>query len=67
MHRILLCAFIALAAGCATTIHDRAGLTSVEHYVRTKSTAPAIAGQDALLYVREVTQSPAAAPIRMFW
>ena len=60
MQRILLCTFIALVAGCATTNHDRAGLTSVDHYVRTKSTAPAIAGQDALLYVREVTQSPAA-------
>jgi pimeloyl-ACP methyl ester carboxylesterase len=33
---------------------DGARLLSVDHYVRVKSTAPAIAGQDALLYVREV-------------
>jgi hypothetical protein len=29
-------------------------LLRVDHFVRVKSTAPAIAGQDALIYVREV-------------
>jgi pimeloyl-ACP methyl ester carboxylesterase len=33
---------------------DGARLLSVDHYVRVKSTAPAMAGADALLYVREV-------------
>jgi pimeloyl-ACP methyl ester carboxylesterase len=33
---------------------DGARLLSVDHYVRVKSTAPAITGQDAQIYVREV-------------
>lgn len=56
----LLSAFIALAliafAPCA--LSDRtdngARILRVDHYVRIKATAPAIAGQDAVLYVREV-------------
>jgi pimeloyl-ACP methyl ester carboxylesterase len=38
-----------LAAGCSTT-----SLVTNDHYVRVKSTAPALAGQDAQIYVREV-------------
>ncbi len=50
----LLCTFALLFAGCATTGGDRSGLVSVDHYIPVKSTAPSIAGQRALLYVREV-------------
>jgi pimeloyl-ACP methyl ester carboxylesterase len=41
-------------ASSAALADDGARLLSVDHYVRVKSTAPAIAGADALLYVREV-------------
>jgi len=60
MHRnlVLLCSLAILLSACATTGEDRTGLVTVEHYVKTKSTAPALTGQDALLYVREVTQAP---------
>ena len=34
-------------------VHDHR-LVTVHHYVRVKSTAPAIAGQEAQIYVREV-------------
>ena len=33
---------------------DGARVLRVDHYVRIKATAPAIAGQDAVLYVREI-------------
>lgn len=33
---------------------DADGLLRIDHFVRVKSTAPAIAGQDAMIYVREV-------------
>ncbi len=54
---LLLCPLVVLVSACATPGGDRTGLVTVEHYVRTKSTAPAMTGQDALIYVREVTQS----------
>ena len=34
---------------------DSARLLTIDHYVKVKSTAPAMAGQDAEIYVREVT------------
>src|SRR6266568_2716395 len=43
-----------LMAACATTGDDGARLVTVDHYVRVKSTALAIAGQDAKIYIREV-------------
>ena len=43
-----------LLAAPAVSSEDGSRLLSVDHYVRVKSTAPAIAGQEALLYVREV-------------
>src|SRR5881396_2962588 len=49
-----------LMAACATTGDDAARLVAVDHYVRVKSTAPAFAGQDAKIYVREVVLAGAA-------
>src|SRR3954469_5110483 len=54
---VLIGALVALLSACATTGEDRTGLATVEHYVKAKSTAPGLAGQDVLLYVREVTPS----------
>ncbi|MGE0448931.1 MAG: alpha/beta hydrolase [Vicinamibacterales bacterium] len=39
---------------------DGASLVSIDHYVRVTSTAPAIAGQTAHIYVREVTRAGTA-------
>src|SRR3954463_8903588 len=39
---------------------DSAQLLSIDHYVRVKSTVPAIAGQDVPIYVRERVQAGAA-------
>jgi pimeloyl-ACP methyl ester carboxylesterase len=50
----LLSPLALLLAACATTGDDSSRLVSVNHYVRVKSTAPAFAGQDAQIYVREV-------------
>src|SRR5436189_1397523 len=49
-----------LVAACATTGDDGARLVTVDHHVRVKSTAPAFAGQDAKIYVREVVLAGAA-------
>ena len=49
-----------LMAACATTGEDGARLVSVDHYVRVKSTAPAFAGQEAKIYVREVVLADTA-------
>jgi pimeloyl-ACP methyl ester carboxylesterase len=43
-----------LMAACTTVGGDGSRLTAVDHYVRVKSTAPAMSGQDAKIYVREV-------------
>jgi pimeloyl-ACP methyl ester carboxylesterase len=43
-----------LVAACATTSDDGSRLVTVDHYVRVKSSAPAFAGQEARIYVREV-------------
>ena len=52
---------------------DARQLLRIDHYVRVKSTAPAIAGQDAQLYVREVVEAgtalrapPGAKPVVLF-
>ncbi len=59
MHRpFCLAGLLALlVAACTTMSGDRAGLVTVDHYVRVKSTAPGFAGQDAQIYVREVVLS----------
>jgi len=56
MHRYFwsLGALALFMAACATTSDDGARLVTVDHYVRVKSTAPAFAGQEAKIYVREV-------------
>jgi pimeloyl-ACP methyl ester carboxylesterase len=46
-----------LIASAAVSRDDGARLLSMDHYVRVNSTAPAISGQDALLYVREVVRA----------
>ena len=56
----LLSPLALLAAACATTGDDGSRLVTVDHYVRVKSTAPGFAGQDAMIYVREVALAGAA-------
>jgi pimeloyl-ACP methyl ester carboxylesterase len=48
------CCLASLMAACAAFGDDGSRLLFVDHYVRVKSTAPAIAGQDAQIYLREV-------------
>ncbi len=50
----LLSPFTLLLAACSTISDDGSRLATVDHYVRVKSTAPAFAGQEAKIYVREV-------------
>ncbi len=56
MHRkvSLFCALALLVAVSVVSGDDGARLISLDHYVRVRSTAPAQAGQEAQLYVREV-------------
>ena len=49
-----LCTLILMLAASAASGDDALRLISVDHYVPVKSTAPAIAGQDAQIYVHEV-------------
>jgi pimeloyl-ACP methyl ester carboxylesterase len=49
----ILLAVLTLLAGCASTPGGRV-LASKDHFVRVKSTAPSMAGQEVQLYVREV-------------
>jgi pimeloyl-ACP methyl ester carboxylesterase len=59
--KLLLVGSVALLlAACASTGDDSSRTVSVDHYVRVKSTAPAIAGQDAQIHVREVALAGAA-------
>ena len=50
----VLCPLALLMAASAAFGDDGSRLISLDHYVRVKSTAPAMAGQDAQIYVREV-------------
>jgi pimeloyl-ACP methyl ester carboxylesterase len=43
-------------AACASTPDDGARLVRADHYVRVKSIAPSMAGQEAQIYVREVAR-----------
>ena len=54
MHRLSLGSLFVLIAACATVGDDASRLVTTDHTVRVKSTAPAIAGQEAQIYVREV-------------
>ena len=61
MHRYLWSLGPALLmAACATTGDDSARLVTVDHFVRVKSSAPAFAGQEAKIYVREVVLASTA-------
>src|SRR5436190_5809496 len=50
----VLCTLGMLLAASTGFGDDGSRLISLDHYVRVKSTAPAIAGQEAQIYVREV-------------
>src|SRR6185436_10422390 len=50
----VLCALALFFAASAGFGDDGSRLISLDHYVRVKSTAPSIAGQEAQIYVREV-------------
>jgi len=52
--RLALCALALIAACAVVSADDASRLISLDHYVRVKSTAPAMNGQDAQIYVREV-------------
>ena len=56
MHRTLrvLGALVLVLAASAGFGQDRASLLSLDHFVPVKSTAPAISGQTAQIYVRQV-------------
>ena len=54
MYRFLIGPTALLLAACASVGDDGSRVIRVDHYVQVKSTAPAIAGQDAKIYVREV-------------
>ena len=49
-----------LLTACASIGEDSSRTVTVDHFVRVKSTAPAIAGQDAQIYVREVARAGTA-------
>jgi len=60
--RLFLASLLAFTAGCASmpagnssagSGSDSGQLLSIDHYVRVKSTAPAMSGQTAQIYVRE--------------
>lgn len=53
-HFPVLCLLAPLIGASAAFGDDGSRLVTLDHYVRVKSTAPAIAGQDAQIYVREV-------------
>jgi len=65
-HFSLWGSLVLFVAACATTGDDGGRLVTIDHHVRVKSTAPAIAGQEAQIYVREVVRADksgrAAAP-----
>src|SRR5690349_8525023 len=64
MHRILVASStgIVLALVLSASLHgeDSQRLLSIDHFVRTASTAPGMAGQPAQIYVRERVQAGAA-------
>src|SRR5689334_10397210 len=61
MRRSLPGSLFVLVAACATVGDDASRLVTIDHTVRVKSTAPAIAGQEARIYVREVVRADRAA------
>jgi hypothetical protein len=53
----ILAALVALNRGVALRADDSSRILTIDHYLRVKSTVPAIAGQPAQLYVRERVQA----------
>src|SRR3979490_2746333 len=58
--RRLTITLLVLMLGALSFADDSARLLTIDHYVRVKSTVPAIAGQDVPIYVRERVQAGAA-------
>ena len=58
--KTLALAAVVLALAQLSFGDDSARLLTIDHYVRVKSTVPAIAGQDAPIYVRERVQAGSA-------
>jgi pimeloyl-ACP methyl ester carboxylesterase len=56
----VLCLLPLLMRASTASGDDGSRLITLDHYVRVKSTAPAIAGQDGQIYVREVVLAGAA-------
>ena len=57
MARLIFCVSALLLVARFSSADDSARLLRVDHYVRVHSTVPAIAGQTAQIYVREVVQA----------
>ena len=55
--RRLTFALLLLAVGGPASADDSERLLTIDHYVRVKSTVPALAGQDVPIYVRERVQA----------
>ena len=53
MTRICIAVLLAVLVAASLSGDDSARLLTIDHFVRVKSTVPAIAGQQAQLYVRE--------------
>jgi pimeloyl-ACP methyl ester carboxylesterase len=53
-HIRVLCTLVMMSAASTASADDASRLLSLDHYVAVKSTAPAIAGQQTQIYVREV-------------
>ena len=61
-HAFVILVIAAALAGCTmpASREGEARLVSTDHFVRVRSTAPAMAGEEASLYVREVVRGNAA-------
>jgi pimeloyl-ACP methyl ester carboxylesterase len=63
---MVLGALVSLHRGLTLRADDSSRILTIDHYVRVKSTVPAIAGQQAQLYVRERVQAGPALRARDF-
>ena len=54
-HLLCLCFLAMILGSCAALREDSSQLLTTEHYVTVKSTAPALAGRESRLYVREIS------------
>src|ERR1700761_7089139 len=58
--RAIIVSLLTLLGCAAASADDGQNLLSVDHYVRVRSTVPAIAGQSTEIYVREVVRAGGA-------